>query len=307
MASSFSLPCLAKINLYLEIRGTRDDGFHELGTLFQAVEAGDTLDAEPWDAIVLEGADAVTHSPEDNLIVKAARLLQARHPDRVPPHAGIRFTLAKRLPSGAGLGGGSSDAATALRLANAVWDSKLSPSELVALGAELGSDVPFFLGPAPTAYGEGRGEILEPAPSPFPFHVVIATPPCHVETPWAYREAKRYRNDVLGGRFGDTWRDFRRDFAAQASYRDFYTGLRNDFEAPVMAGFPEIRGVHDALSEHTPVKTMLSGSGASVFALFERERDAQAAVEALAPRCRYAVKTTFATLPAPAGETAQSA
>lgn len=290
---SLSLPCPAKINLYLEIRRKRDDGFHELGTVFQAVEAGDTLRAEPWDRIELEGATGVTDDPEDNLIVKAARLLQARYPERVPPTAGIRFTLAKRLPSGAGLGGGSSDAATALRLAAAIWALELSDAELVTLGAELGSDVPFFLGSTPTAYGEGRGERLEPAPTPYPFHVVIATPRCHVETPWAYREAARYRNDVLGGTFGDTWEGFRREFAARAGDRDFHAGLHNDFEAPVMAGFPEIREIRDALSDFSPVKAMLSGSGASVFALFDAEQDARAATEALAPRCRYAITTSF--------------
>ncbi|HLU70158.1 MAG TPA: 4-(cytidine 5'-diphospho)-2-C-methyl-D-erythritol kinase [Fibrobacteria bacterium] len=292
-----SLPCPAKINLYLEIRGKRDDGFHELGTLFQAVEAGDTLSAEPWDTITLHGADGLTDTPEDNLIVKAARLLQARHPERVPRHAGIRFMLEKRLPSGAGLGGGSSDAAAALRLTNAIWNVNLPSSALIALGAELGSDVPFFLAPTPTAYGEGRGERLEPAPAPPDFHVVIATPHCRVETPWAYREAERYRQDMLGGEFGTTWREFRRAYATQAGRRAFYTSLRNDFEAPVMAGFPEIRAVRDALNEHAPVKTMLSGSGASVFALFDEARTAQTAAEALAPRCRFAVKTSFVPPP----------
>jgi 4-diphosphocytidyl-2-C-methyl-D-erythritol kinase len=292
-----SLPCPAKVNLYLEIRGKRADGFHELGTLFPAVEAHDTLSAEPWDAIVLGGADIVTADPEDNLVVKAARLVKARHADRVPDRAGIRFTLDKRLPSGAGLGGGSSDAATALRLASALWNLDLSAEELGALGAELGSDVPFFLS-STTAYGEGRGELLEPAPAPYPFHVVIATPRCHVDTARAYRELGRYRNEVLGGAFGDTWGDFRRDYGAQAGNPAFYARLRNDFEAPVMAEYPKIRAVRDALAAHGPVKTMLSGSGASVFALFLHENEAENAHEAVVPQCRYAVRTAFAP-PAP--------
>ncbi len=290
-----TLPCPAKINLYLEIRGRREDGFHELGTLFQAVNAGDTLSAEPWDTLELQGAEGVTGNPEDNLVIKAARLLKARSSGRVSAGAGIRFRLVKRLPSGAGLGGGSSDAATALRLASTLWNLDLTTAELVTLGAELGSDVPFFLAPTPTAYGEGRGERLEPAPAPYPFHVVIATPLCHVDTPWAYREAGHYRQEVLGGAFGDTWERFRREYAAHAGQPEFYTGLRNDFEGPVMAGFPEIRALRDALQAFAPVKTLLSGSGASVFALFEREEDARAATEAVRPRCRYAVTTSFAS------------
>lgn len=289
-----SLSCPAKINLYLEIRGRRADGFHELGTLFQAVETGDTLRAEPWDAIVLEGADGVTENPEDNLVVKAARLLRDRYPERVPAQAGIRFTLDKRLPAGAGLGGGSSDAAAALRLADALWQLGLPRGELRALGAGLGSDVPFFLS-WPTAYGEGRGDVLEAAPAPHPFHVVIATPRCHVDTARAYRELTRYRNEVLGGRFGETWEGFRRDFAQQAGNPDFYTRLHNDFEAPVVAEYPEIGTVRDALNRHAPVKTMLSGSGASVFSLFSDENVAEAARRAVEPLCRFAVATTFAT------------
>jgi 4-diphosphocytidyl-2-C-methyl-D-erythritol kinase len=292
-----SLPCPAKINLFLEIRGKRADGFHELGTLFQAVEACDTLSAQPWDTIALHGAESVTDNQEDNLVIKAARLLKARYEPRIPKNAGIHFTLDKRLPSGAGLGGGSSDAAAALRLTNTLWDLNLTADELIALGAELGSDVPFFLS-SPTAYGEGRGEILEPAPAPFPFHVVIATPHCHVETAKAYRELARYRDEVLGGVFGDAWSSFRRDWAVQAQTPGFYTRLHNDFEAPVMAEFSEIRDVRDTLQTHGPVKTMLSGSGASMFALFLNENDADSALATVQTACRFAVKTRFSASPA---------
>jgi len=290
-----SLPCPAKINLYLEIRGKRPDGFHELGTLFQAVEAGDVLHAEPWDDIVLTGADGVTTDPEENLVVKAARLIQARYGDQISGAPGIRFTLEKRLPSGAGLGGGSSDAASALRLANELWKLQLSDESLAVLGAELGSDVPFFLSTA-TAYGEGRGETLSPAPTPYPFHVVIATPQCHVNTAWAYGALTRYREQVLGGRFGNSWGDFRRRYATESMNPDFFTRLFNDFEAPVMAEFAEIRAVRDLLNTHGPVKTMLSGSGASVFSLFREESDALKACEKVSPLCRYAQKTKFAPL-----------
>jgi 4-diphosphocytidyl-2-C-methyl-D-erythritol kinase len=289
-----SLPCPAKINLFLEIRGQRADGFHELGTLFQAVDACDTLSAEPWDTISLSGAEHVTDNPEDNLIIKAARLVKARYADKVSPQSGIRCTLDKRLPSGAGLGGGSSDAATALRLTNTVWNLHLSTDELITLGAALGSDVPFFLSSS-TAYGEGRGEILEPAPAPFPFHVVIATPACHVETAKAYRDLARYRHSVLGGAYGNNWGGFRRDWAVQAQTPEIYSRLHNDFQAPVMAEFPEIQAVFETLNQFGPVKTMLSGSGASVFALFFHENEAQTALTAVKSQCRFAVKTRFTT------------
>jgi 4-diphosphocytidyl-2-C-methyl-D-erythritol kinase len=290
-----SLPCPAKINLFLEIGSRRADGFHDLGSLFQAVETGDMLRAEPWDAVTLAGAEGITGNPDDNLVLRAARLVKARHAGRIDPAAGIRFTLEKRLPSGAGVGGGSSDAASALCLANTVWDLGLSAADLQALGAELGSDVPFFLS-TPSAYAEGRGEALSPAPSPHPFHVVIATPHCHVETAWAYRTLAEFRA-ASGVRSPSRWAEFRRQFAENYGDPAFYARLHNDFEEPVVAQFPEIRRVREVLDGHSPVKTMLSGSGASCFALFREEDAAQRALSAVAPLCRFSVVTRFRTTP----------
>jgi 4-diphosphocytidyl-2-C-methyl-D-erythritol kinase len=287
-----ALPCPAKINLFLEVRGVRPDGFHELGTLFAAVETGDTLHAEPWDSIVLTGAEHLTANPEDNLVARAARLLKSRHPDRVSSDTGIRFKLEKRLPSGAGLGGGSSDAASALQLANTVWRLGLSREELRGLSAELGSDVPFFLS-TPAAYAEGRGEVLTPAPSPHPFHVVIATPHCHVETAGAYRLLARHREKFHDEGSSNLWENFRREYALHSRKSAFYKNLHNDFEDAVMAQFPEIRKIQEILVRHSPVKTMLSGSGASVFSLFLEENTARAAVAEVGPFCRFSSLTRF--------------
>jgi 4-diphosphocytidyl-2-C-methyl-D-erythritol kinase len=287
---SLSLPCPAKINLFLEVRGRRADGYHELGTLFQAVEACDVLHAEPANALELAGAEGLTENPDDNLVLKAARLLQSRYRALVPAKAGIRFTLEKHLSSGAGLGGGSSDAAAALRLANAVWGLKASDDELRALGAELGSDVPFFLS-TPTACGESRGEALTPAPSPPPFHVVIATPHCRVETAWAYRELAL----ALDGRYGNRWPGFRERYLRDPADPDLYAELHNDFEQPVLARFPEIREVRDVLGGFSPVKALLSGSGSSVFALFGDASRAREALAAVKPLCRFSVLTRFLT------------
>ncbi len=285
-----SLPCPAKINLFLEVQGRRPDGFHDLGTLFQALEVGDSLSAEPWDSIALEGAEGLTETLADNLVVRAAMLLKERSAARLPAGAGIRFALRKRLPAGGGLGGGSSDAAAALRLADAVWQLGTPAEELRAMGAELGSDVPFFLS-TPTAFAEGRGERLAPAPAPHPFHVVVATPRCHVETPWAYRE--------LGYAPGTPratpprWPRFRDEYAEKAQDPAFFKSLHNDFEEPVLARFREIRDVHSALRDFDPVRVLLSGSGASVFALFEGSVRADEALQAVAPSCRFSVRTTF--------------
>jgi 4-diphosphocytidyl-2-C-methyl-D-erythritol kinase len=284
-----SLPCPAKLNLFLEIRGRRADGFHELGTLFQALDTGDTLSAEPWDRLEIAGAEGVTADPGDNLVLRAARLLRERHAPRVAPNAGIRFTLEKRLPMGAGLGGGSSDAAAALRLANDLWKAGATPAELRALAAEIGSDVAFFLS-TNTAFAEGRGEELAPAPAPYPFHVVVATPRCHVETAGAYRRVAA----ALGGKYGTRWPEFRARFERDSQNPELYRDLFNDFEAPVLAEFPEIREVRDRLQAFSPEKAMLTGSGASVFALFREESAARACLAEVEPMCRFAVLTRFA-------------
>src|SRR5688500_8292664 len=108
-----TLPCHGKINLFLEIQDRRADGYHDLGTLFQTVGCADTLSAEPWDSLALVCPDGVTADPEANLVLKAARLLKESFAERIDARAGIRFTLEKVLPMGAGLGGGSSNAAAA--------------------------------------------------------------------------------------------------------------------------------------------------------------------------------------------------
>src|SRR6267142_2952704 len=138
-----TVPCFGKINLFLEIQDRREDGYHNLGTLFHTVDCGDRLSAEAAETLTLEGADSITASPEDNLVIKAAKLLRETFPDRVRGNAGMRFSLAKILPTGAGLGGGSSNAAAALQLCNRIWGMKLSDADLLPVAARLGADVPF--------------------------------------------------------------------------------------------------------------------------------------------------------------------
>jgi 4-diphosphocytidyl-2-C-methyl-D-erythritol kinase len=279
-----SLPCHGKINLFLEVRDRRPDGYHDLGTLFQAVEIADTLSAEPWDSLALVCPEGITADPEQNLVLKAARLLRESFADRVDPRSGIRFTLEKNLPSGAGLGGGSSDAAAALLLCNRLWNLSLTESELLPYAARLGADVPFFLA-GDTQFGEGKGEILRPAPTPYPFHVVIGTPRCHVETAWAYANLDRDRKR--------SWDRFKALYVTFMEDADFYRVLHNDFEAPVSRHFPPIRDLAGRMARHAPVKAMLSGSGASVFALFTDKGKAEECLEDIRPDCRFAALTGF--------------
>lgn len=279
-----SLPCYGKINLFLEIQDRRPDGYHDLGTLFQTVACHDILSAEPWDALALACPDGITADPEQNLVLKAARLLKETYADRIDGGSGIRFTLEKNLPMGAGLGGGSSNAAAALLLAAKHWKLGLAPEDLLPLAARLGADVPFFL-LGDTHFGEGKGEKLSPAPEPYPFHIVIGTPRCHVDTGWAYAQLDKERKRQ--------WARFKALYVTFFEDPAFYRILHNDFHAPISRHFPEIRELSEAMDRFSPAKTLLSGSGASLFSLFTDKARAEECLEAIRPACRFAVLTEF--------------
>jgi 4-diphosphocytidyl-2-C-methyl-D-erythritol kinase len=285
MIPAETVPCFGKINLFLEIGDKRPDGYHELGTLFQTVDCGDRLSAEPAEGLTLAGAEGITDKPEDNLVLKAARLLRAAFPDRVRPDAGMRFSLAKILPTGAGLGGGSSNAAAALRLCDRIWGMGLSDRELLPVAARLGADVPFFLFGG-TYFGEGIGEVLQAAPEPYPFHVVIGTPRCRVETAWAYRNLDPERRRE--------WARFKALYVTYFEDWEFYQVLRNDFDAPMRRHFPEIDSLAGKMADFGPVKTLLSGSGASVFSLFREREKAEACLSAIRAECRFSCVAGFA-------------
>lgn len=279
-----SLPCHAKINLFLEIHDRRPDGYHDLGTLFQTVAVADTLTAEPWDSLDLACPEGITADPSQNLVLKAARLVKERFADRIDSRAGIRFTLDKVLPMGAGLGGGSSNAAAALLLCSRIWKLGLSPEQLLPYAARLGADVPYFLlGDA--RFGEGKGEKLAAAPDPFPFHVVIATPKCHVDTAWAYGRLDPDRKRQ--------WARFKALYVTFFEDPDFYRVLHNDFQAPIARELAPVRELAESMARFSPVKAMLSGSGASVFGLFTDKGKAEECLAEVKAASRFAVLTEF--------------
>ena len=281
-----TLLCPAKINLFLEVHDKRPDGYHGLGTLFNTVNVGDTLSAEPWDALELVCPENITAIPDDNLVLKAARLLLKTYSHRLPPETGVRFVLEKKLPTGAGLGGGSSDAASALLLCNRLWKLDLRIDELLPVAAALGADVPFFLYSG-SFFGEGKGEILSPAPSPYPFHIVIGTPHCKVETGWAYGQLPPGRKRQ--------WDKFKALYFTYCEEWEFYQALRNDFDDPMRRHFPAIRELAQLMNTFSPVKTMLCGSGASVLALFRGLEPAQNCLAAIEASCRFSCLTEFAS------------
>src|SRR5438105_1700737 len=167
-------PAPAKLNLFLHVVGRRPDGYHLLQSVFQLIDRSDTLHFDLRDDERIVRTTDVPGVPEEqDLIVRALRALQAayqRRHGRLPP--GIDVAVEKRLPMGGGLGGGSSDAATALMAANHLWQAGLTDAELIALGLPLGADIPFFLF-GETAFAEGVGEALQAVPGPECWYVVI--------------------------------------------------------------------------------------------------------------------------------------
>lgn len=261
---TLTVHCPPKINLYLRIVRRREDGYHELETAFQSVGGGDTLSGAPSDALALTCDVPDVPLDDRNLVLKAARLLQARYPRATA--AGAALHLEKRTPMGAGMGGGSVDGAAALVLLGRLWDLPQPREELHAMAAELGSDVPFFLRGG-TALARGRGEILEGLPTP-PLWLVLLRPPVSVGTPWAYR---RWSAEACGGATLD---EFTAALAAGVPER-VAAALRNDLEPGVAAGVPEITAAREWLLRQGALGARMTGSGSVVFGICRDEAHAR--------------------------------
>ncbi len=277
----------AKINLHLEVLGLRPDGFHELAMVMQSLDLADTLELSPSaDAAIRLSCDRDDLSTgADNLIVRAGELLRAR---AGLPELGARIRLSKRIPIGAGLAGGSSDAAAALVGLNALWGCGFGAGELQAMAAALGSDVPFCL-EGGTQLCFGRGERLEGAGLTAPPGLgvlLIKHPGASVSTPWAYGRCRELRGDFYLEReedFAERREALRRGPLLAALRSDGpWPPLRNDLQGVVE---PEQASVREGLAllrrAEGALAVAMSGSGPSLFALFPGLGGAAAAAAAL--------------------------
>jgi 4-diphosphocytidyl-2-C-methyl-D-erythritol kinase len=265
----------AKVNLRLRVLARRPDGYHDIETLFQAIDLADEVVVErKGRGVELEVRGANVGPVSENLAFRAASRLRAE----AGLEHGLRVTLTKRVPAGAGLGGGSSDAAAVLRCVARLAGFPESHSLLFRVALELGSDVPFFLGSSPLALGRGRGEIIEPLPPLPAADLVLVSPPVHVSTAAAYgllAEARRGRTREGGARALD------RPPPVPATWREVAALADNDFESVVTRLHPEIARALAALRAAGASIAMMSGSGSSSFGLFERGEEAVRAAEAL--------------------------
>ncbi len=255
----------------LRILGKRDDGFHELCTVFQTVSLRDKIRFSSSREIDLRCNNFRLPTDERNLIVKAAMALRRKFNVR----DGAFMRLEKRIPSPGGLGGGSSNAAVTLIGLDRLWNLNASIEELHSVAAEIGSDIPFFLYGG-TAVGMGRGEKVEPITDLSESSLLIVTPKVRVSTPRAFAgmDAETLTNDAS--------ERILRVCRLEAESLDLrHSVLTNDFEMSVFDAYPEVKRVKLTLLELGAVNAAMSGSGASVFAIFDKTETRQAAIKAL--------------------------
>ncbi|MEH6451405.1 MAG: 4-(cytidine 5'-diphospho)-2-C-methyl-D-erythritol kinase [Psychromonas sp.] len=252
---TISWPAPAKLNLFLYINRQRDDGYHELQTLFQFIDICDYLTITP------NQSGEITLSPtisglklEDNLIYKAAMMLKPYASE----NQGAHIQLEKNLPMGGGLGGGSSDAATTLVALNYHWNINLENAKLAEMGVKLGADVPIFIfGKA--AIAEGVGEKLSPV-APAQDSYLVAIPNCHISTPVVFKAPDLIRNTPK-----------------RSHHRLMMDSWLNDCQPSVKNNYPEVAKIIDWLIQCAP--TRLTGTGACVFSTFDSIQDAQVVLD----------------------------
>jgi len=261
--SAITIRCPGKINWNLRILGKREDGFHEVATVLQAIDIWDTLTVEASPDLTLACDRPGIPTDETNLVIRAARALADRAGADRP---GAACTLLKQIPAGGGLGGGSSNAAGALLGLDRLWSLETPIEELMEIGAGLGSDVPFFLAGG-TALGTGRGEQIEPLPFSGEIPLLLGFPPVSISTADVFSRLGAYLTLPANGVNLSELRALK-----LPGNKDFGFAI-NDLEPVVFSGWPELGLFRDSLLEHGAMHAMLSGSGATVFGVFEdRER-----------------------------------
>jgi 4-diphosphocytidyl-2-C-methyl-D-erythritol kinase len=280
----------AKINLTLRVLGARPDGYHDVRTVLQSVAVHDTLTFRPVPGgFQIQCDDPKCPTDESNLVWRAAERVWRAAGRRGRP-AGVHVHLTKRIPLQAGLGGGSSDAAAAIRALAALWRADLSDHEQHAIAAVLGADVPFFLHGG-IALGLERGDLLFPLIDQPAAWVTLVIPPFGVSTKDAYEWIDR---DPGRQRDGDSRKDMSRRSTAAAPVLTFPRGeMVNDLQQPVSARHPAIARVASSLRRDGAYYSAMSGSGSAVFGLFKSREEADAAARGVSRHGRVLVTRTL--------------
>jgi len=255
----------AKINLGLRILEKRPDGYHNIVTMFQEISLHDTLtiSRRTDDQITISGDVPDMPLDRTNIVWQAFEKFQ----EKTGIYGGIDVKIAKKIPIGGGLGGGSSNAAALLKAVNELWDVNLDIKELAEIGESIGSDVPFLL-LGGTMLGEGKGEKLTRFSLATDYYILLVCPGIHISTPWAYKHAKIILtkldkfttfHSVFFGLRTDVWKK----------------GLINDFEAVVFSEYPELAGIKKRMYDAGAFYAGMSGSGSTMYGLFTTRAEAE--------------------------------
>lgn len=251
----------AKINLGLRIVSKRDDEYHNIETVFYPISLYDVLTFTNADNFKFTSDNEEINSSHDNLIIKAKKLLEAEIKKEIKVH----IHLKKRIPIGAGLGGGSSDAAAVLNTLNKMFNLSLEEKKLQILAVRLGSDVPFFLDPQP-AYASSRGEIIEFRDLVINYSILIVNPGIHISTKWAY-------SNVTPATPEFNLKDLtQKHLDAPEKLSGI---LENDFETLVTETYPEIMELKTKLLESGALFTLMTGSGSTFFSIYKNNDEAE--------------------------------
>ncbi len=280
-AAPLRIRSYAKINLALAVLGKRNDGFHEIRTVFQSIDLYDEMEFRPSTQLEVHCRNLSGVPREQNTIWRAASALAKL----ASPAMQAEIVLEKRIPAGAGLGGGSSNAAAALFGLMRLWGLNLDPGQLRGLASEIGSDVPFFL-QGGTALGIGRGDEIYPLPEIRPIHLVVVYPGIRISTAAAYGSLSLM---LTSGSAAPRIQGLCDRLAEQKMLAAM---IFNDFETSILPAYPAVREARDFLRERGATAAMLSGSGSSVFGFFPDEESALAASRACSMRETWRVFPT---------------
>ena len=268
--NTLKLNAYAKINLGLDVVRKREDGYHEVRMIMQTINMYDKLTMKPIDEdkIILTTNLSFLPIDENNLVYKAIKLIKEKHQITT----GVSVTLEKHIPVAAGMAGGSTDCAAALVGMNQLFDLKLSQKTLMEYGVTLGADVPYCILRG-TALSEGIGEILTPLPPVPQCHVLIAKPPVHVSTKFVYDNLKANELEKHPDIDGMV------DAIKEGSIAGVADRLENVLETVTIPAYPEIGTLKQIMLDCGAMNSLMSGSGPTVFGLFEKEEDAKKAYE----------------------------
>jgi 4-diphosphocytidyl-2-C-methyl-D-erythritol kinase len=260
--NSFLFKSYCKVNIGLQIRNKREDGYHNLHTVFQELDLHDNIKISKLN----KGWNLSVNNPkiptdDTNTCIKAYNELKKEYPSL----GGIYIEIDKRIPSGGGLGGGSGDAATVLKGINKIYDLKISDKDLVQIAVRIGADVAFFI-KGGTQIGDGIGEVLSPVAKPVSGYYLLILPDIFINTKWAYKSMKKYLDKDVD----------RPNFAHFLERKNLLQRIfDNDFERVVIPTYPEIGDIKNGLKKAGASYASLSGSGSTVFGIFNDEAKAK--------------------------------